>query len=206
MSAYLFDFDGTLVDSMPAFESAVIRSLNEVNVDYPENVIEIINPMDTAAKTAYFTSLGVPAEFPQILGRFLYEEYALKIPAKEGVIETLQELKRRGHSLSILTAGPHLTLDPSLKRLGIWELFDNVWSCDDIGADKSHPETFLKTAEMLGQPVEEVLFCDDSPVALYSAKTAGMRVCGVYDPSAAFFEKEMREFCDLYIHSFKELL
>ena len=112
MSAYLFDFDGTLVDSMPAFESAVIRSLNEVNVDYPENVIEIINPMDTAAKTAYFTSLGVPAEFPQILGRFLYEEYALKIPAKEGVIETLQELKRRGHSLSILTAGPISPLTP----------------------------------------------------------------------------------------------
>ena len=206
MTAYLFDFDGTLVDSMPAFESAVIRSLNEVNVDYPENVIEIINPMDTAAKTAYFTSLGVPAEFPQILGRFLYEEYALKIPAKEGVIETLQELKRRGHSLSILTAGPHLTLDPSLKRLGIWELFDNVWSCDDIGADKSHPETFHKVAALLGRPIDQVIFCDDSPRAMRSAKAAGMTVCGVYDESAAEYEAEMRKLCDRYIHSFTELL
>lgn len=206
MYAYLFDFDGTLVDSMPAFESVVLRTLREFDIAHPDNVIEIINPMDTAAKTAYFMSLGVPAAFPQALGQHLYEEYTQTVPAKADVIDTLQELKKRGHSLNILTAGPHLTLDPCLHRLGIWELFDNVWSCDDIGADKSYPETFLKVAERLEKPVSKVFFCDDSPKALRTAKAAGITVCGVYDASAAAYEAEMRELCDKYIHSFKELL
>lgn len=206
MYAYLFDFDGTLVDSMPAFEGVVLQTLREFSIPHPDNVIEIINPMDTAAKTAYFMGLGVPAEFPHALGRHLYEEYTRTVPAKADVIETLHELKNRGHSLNILTAGPHLTLDPCLHRLGIWELFDNVWSCDDIGADKSYPETFHKVAGKLGLPLDKVLFCDDSPKALRTAKAAGMTVCGVYDASAAAYEEEMRRLCDMYIHSFRELL
>lgn len=206
MSAYLFDFDGTLVDSMPAFASVVLRTLDEFNMSYPENVVEIINPMDTAAKTAYFLGLGVPAEFPNALGRHLYEEYTLTVPAKSDVTETLRELRRRGHSLHILTAGPHLTLDPCLKRLGLWELFDNIWSCDDIGADKSDPETFRKVAGLLSQPISEVIFLDDSPKATRTAKAAGMTVYGVYDDSSAAYEDEMRALCDKYIRSFRELL
>ena len=206
MAAYIFDFDGTLVDSMPAFSRAILRTLDDFAVEHPDNVVEIVTPLDTAGKIAYFTALGVPAGFQQALGKNLYTEYAQNIPAKESVIETLHELKARGHSLSILTAGPHLTLDPCLKRLGIWELFDNVWSCDDIGADKGCPETFFKVAALLSRPIGEVIFLDDSPKALRTAKAAGITACGVYDESAAAYEAEMRSFCDRYIYSFKELL
>ena len=206
MSFYLFDFDGTLVDSMPAFGRVILRTLDEFGVAYPDNVVEIVTPMDTAGKVAYFTRLGVPAEFQQALGKNLYMEYAQHIPAKESVIETLQTLKARGHSLSILTAGPHLTLDPCVKRLGLWELFDNVWSCDDFGTDKENPEIFRMAAERLNCAVEEIIIADDSPRALRTAKAAGTHVCGVYDESAAAYEAEMRELCDRYIYSFKELL
>jgi len=206
MTAYLFDFDGTLVDSMPAFERVILRTLDEFAVQHPDNIVEIITPMDTAGKVAYFTRLGVPANFQEALGRNLYREYAQIIPAKDGVIDTLKTLKGRGHSLSILTAGPHLTLDPCVKRLGLWELFDNVWSCDDFGTDKENPEIFRMAAERLRCAVEEIIFADDSPRALRTAKAAGMRVCGVYDECAAAYEAEMRELCDMYIHSFKELL
>lgn len=206
MAAYIFDFDGTLVDSMPAFSRAILRTLDDFSVEHPDNVVEVITPMDTAGKIAYFTKLGVPADFQQALGKNLYTEYAQNIPAKESVIETLRELKSRGHSLSILTAGPHLTLDPCVKRLGLWELFDNVWSCDDFGTDKGNPEIFRMTAERLHCPMEDILFLDDSPKALRTAKAAGITACGVYDESAAAYETEMRELCDMYIHSFKELL
>jgi len=206
VGTYIFDFDGTLVDSMPAFGRVILRTLDEFGVVYPDNVVEIVTPMDTVGKVAYFTRLGVPAEFQQALGKNLYMEYAQHIPAKESVTETLRTLKVRGHSLSILTAGPHLTLDPCVKRLGLWELFDNVWSCDDFGTDKENPEIFRMAAERLRCAVEEIIFADDSPRALRTAKAAGTHVCGVYDESAAAYEAEMRELCDRYIHSFKELL
>ena len=45
--------------------------------------------------------------------------------AKDGVVETVKELKKRGYGLNVLTASPHLTLDPCLKRIGIFDCFDN---------------------------------------------------------------------------------
>ena len=54
------------------------------------------------------------------------KEYTENIPPKNKVKETLIELKRRGNGLNVLTASPHSVLDPCLKRLGIFDLFNNV--------------------------------------------------------------------------------
>ena len=42
MNTYLFDFDGTLVDSMPTFSGLMIRILNEHNIKYGDDIIKII--------------------------------------------------------------------------------------------------------------------------------------------------------------------
>lgn len=44
-SAYLFDFDGTLVDSMPSFISVMLRILDENGIDYEDDIIKIITPL-----------------------------------------------------------------------------------------------------------------------------------------------------------------
>ena len=58
----------------------------------------------------------------------------------------------------------------------------------------------------MGTTVENVLFLDDNPEADAAAKKAGMQVCGVYDPSSAEYEAQMKEMCDYYIHDLAELL
>ena len=47
---------------------------------------------------------------------------------------------------------------------------------------------------------------DDSLAACQGARSAGMRVVGVHDPFFNRNEAEMRDFCDVYIESFEELL
>ena len=42
---YLFDFDGTLVDSMPTFTALMLRILDEHNVEYDESIIKTITPL-----------------------------------------------------------------------------------------------------------------------------------------------------------------
>ena len=59
-------------------------------------------------------------------------EMVYAIPVKKNVISTLEKLKEAGCDLNILTASPHAMLDVCLKRLGIYDLFTNVWSCDDF--------------------------------------------------------------------------
>ena len=206
---YLFDFDGTLVDSMPTFKKVMLRILDENNISYGDDIVKIITPLGLKGTAEYFISLGLNKSVEEIgktMYEYFYHEYAYTIPAKEKVIDTLKELKAQGHSLNVLTASPHLTLDACLKRLDMFDLFDNVWSCDDFNTSKSNPEIYTAVAKKLNVSVEEVLFLDDNYNADKTAKTAGMKVCGVFDESSSAYEKEMRELCDFYAKDFREIL
>lgn len=125
---------------------------------------------------------------------------------KENVISTRQILKQRGAKLNILTASPHITLDPCLKRLGMYDLFDNIWSCDDFSTTKADPEIYRQVAKRLGERVEDILFLDDNLNADRTAKSAGMQVCGVYDDSSREYVQKMQAENDYYIFEFSELL
>ncbi len=208
-STYLFDFDGTLVDSMPSFISVMLRILDENNVKYGDDIVKVITPLGYAGTAEHFRKMGVPMsteDMTKLMNEYVYDEYAYKIGAKENVISTLKELRKNGSSLNILTASPHKVLDVCLKRLEIYGLFDNVWSCDDFSTTKANPEIYVRAAEKMGKPVEEVLFLDDNYNADKTAKTAGMKVCGVFDESSADYVFEMKSVTDYYIYDFKELL
>lgn len=209
MQTYLFDFDGTLVDSMPIYASIMKGILDEHQIAYGEDLIKIITPLGYHDTAVYFKQLGVPLEKDEILQRMgerMLDAYTFRVPAKNHVPEVLKNLKQRGCSLNVLTASPHLTMDPCLKRLGLFDLFDHVWSCEDFGLNKANPEIYHEAAAKLGVPEEKVLFLDDNPNADRAAREAGMKVCGVYDDFAAEFEQEMRKDNHYFINDFSELL
>lgn len=208
MNTFLFDFDGTLVDSMPTYVSAMLRILDENNIHYEQDIVKIITPLGLLGTADYFISLGLDLPKDSILElmrKYMLEEYLYSIPAKENVAEVLKALKGRGCSLNVLTASPHVTLDGCLKRLGLFDLFDNVWSCDDFATTKADPEIYIKAAKRLGKPVDEVLFLDDNLNADKTAKQAGMKVCGVYDPSSDEYTEQIKAVCDYYIYNFSEI-
>ena len=207
---YLFDFDGTLVDSMPTYVSAMLRILDENNINYGNDIVKIITPLGLNGTAEYFLNtlgLQMPKDrLMRLMGEYMLDGYLYHIPAKKNVISTLQVLKEKGASLNVLTASPHLTLDPCLKRLGLYDLFDNVWSCDDFATTKADPNIYKMAAERLHTTVEQVLFLDDNLNADITAKTAGVQVCGVYDDSSAEYVEQMKAETDYYIYDFSELL
>ena len=207
---FLFDFDGTLVDSMPTFVSAMLRILDENGISYDSDLIKIITPLGLNGTAQYYIEhMGVKMSKEQLMGvmkEYMLEAYFHTIPAKANVPEVLRALKERGASLNVLTASPHITLDACLKRLGLWELFDNIWSCDDFNTTKADPEIYVRAAEKMNTAVENVLFLDDNLNADQTAKSAGMKVCGVYDESSRDYVAQMKELNDYYIFDFQELL
>lgn len=208
MKTYLFDFDGTLVDSMPSYCRAMLQILDENGIEYGPDLIKIITPLGMNGTAEYYLRLGVPQTKESIMrrmGELMLDAYHYHIPAKENVIPVLQNLKEEGASLNVLTASPHITLDACLKRLGIFDLFDNVWSCDDFGTTKADPEIYKMAAERLGQPIGSILFLDDNLNADKTAKAARMPVCGVYDASSAEYAEEMKTVNDFYIDDFSQL-
>lgn len=208
--SYLFDFDGTLVDSMPVFASSMLRILDENNISYGADLVKIITPLGAHGTVQYFRNhLGLKMseeQMMQVMGSYLMDAYCYTIPAKNHVIPVLKELKRRGASLNILTASPHITLDACLKRLEIWDLFDNIWSCDDFNTTKADPDIYVQAAGRMHTTVDKVLFLDDNLKADQTAKSAGMLTCGVYDDSSAAYVEEMKAANNFYIYDFMELL
>ena len=208
-TTYLFDFDGTLVDSMPTFVSAMLHLLDDAGISYGEDIVKIITPLGYGGTARYFRSLGldVPEEvLVTEMKKFALDAYLHTIPAKEGVIETLRELHRRGDRLNILTASPHIALDACLERLGILPLFDHVWSSEDFATTKDDPAIYRMAAERMGAEVGEIVFVDDNLLAVKTAKEAGMRAFGIYDATSEELRPEIEAVADRYLLTLRELL
>ena len=207
--SYLFDFDGTLVDSMPTFISAMLRILDENHISYEDNIIKTITPLGLNGTAEYFINelgLNMPKDrLMRLMGEYMLHGYRYTIPAKPNVISVLKTLKEQGASLNVLTASPHITLDACLKRLEMWDLFDNIWSCDDFGTTKADPQIYAMAAARMGTIVDKVLFLDDNLHADTVAKSANMLVCGVYDDSSKDCAEAIKAVTDYYIYDFSEL-
>lgn len=209
MSTYLFDFDGTLVDSMPTFISVMLRILDENKIAYGEDIVKIITPLGYKGTAEYYKILGVALsvdEMIQKMQEYAQKEYAENIQAKENVIDVLKVMRNRGDRLNVLTASPHIMLDCCLKRLGIFELFDNVWSCDDFHTTKANPEIYKQVAIRIGEKPQNIIFLDDNLNALKTAKSADMKIYGVYDNSSKEYTEEIIKISDKFIFDFTSLL
>ena len=209
MATYLFDFDGTLVDSMPTFVGAFFTLMEKHGIPHDGNTVKTITPLGYRGTAKYLISLGMPMSEEEILAdvnAFATDAYHHKIVCKAHVKETLEALRARGDDLHVLTASPHSVLDACLARNGIYELFTNVWSCNDFGTNKADPEIYRMAAEKLGRDVSEVIFLDDNYNADKTAKEAGMKVIGVYDESSKDYVDEIKSVTDGYIYNFSELL
>ena len=200
---YIFDFDGTLVDSMPTWGGKMLHVLDKNGVSYPEDIVRTLTPLGDLGSARYFQehfhlNKGVD-ELLAEMDEFALPAYRDAIQAKPGVREALEALRAGGHSLSVLTASPHRMLDPCLERLGLHALFDNVWSCDDFGLTKAQVEIYAQAAARLGRPVSECVFLDDNLGALRTAKQAGMRVIGVQDDSSRPDEAAIRALVSQFV-------
>ena len=206
---YIFDFDGTLVDSMPCWSQKMINILEKNSIEYPEDIIKIITPLGDIGTARYFKEvLKVDLSIEDMIAQM--DEYALpkyrdSIVLKDGVADYLKMLKSNKCSLNVLTASPHKMLDPCLKRNGIYDLFDNVWSCDDFGTTKSDVNIYKSAVKLIGAKVSETVFFDDNIGAVETASKAGLYTVGVFDKSGRDFANQLKEISDVYIETFSGL-
>ena len=193
---------------MPTFVSVMLRILDERGIKYGDDIVKIITPLGYAGTAEYFRTLGAresASELIEIMNSYARQEYENNIPAKAGVIETLGKMSEEGNSLNVLTASPHVALDPCLKRLGIWELFDNVWSCEDFSTTKADPEIYKMAARKMSVDIGDVIFVDDNINAVKTAKAAGAVSVGIFDESGAEYMDEFKAVASGYVMDLPEL-
>ena len=206
---YVFDLDGTLVNSMPRYEAGMLSILDEAGIAYGDDLIKIITPLGyTKTAEYYINELGLDDSVASIVSKMenkLVYEYSNNIFLKPGVNEYVRRLHAEGARLFVLTASPHIVTDVCLKHNGIYDLFETVWSVEDFGLSKSGTELFYEVARRIGCERDEINYFDDSLIALKNAKKSDYITYAVYDRHEPDEIERMKNEYDIFVGSFEEL-
>lgn len=210
MKNIIFDVDGVLIDSMSIWEnSANLYLLERHGIDAPPEVDKDCATMSLLEAGAYMKEL-----YPQItlsareladgVAEFIREKY-WKVREKPGMAETIRKLAAEGYSMYLATASEEENVRGALCNLGVWEYFEDIYTCTEIGFSKNYTEYFEEVARRIGVPCRELVMVEDSLHSMVTAKKAGLMVVGVYEESSAAFQDKIREVCDGYLMGLCEL-
>ncbi len=181
----ILDMDGTLLDTMGAWETAPLDLLRERGVDCTEQMASAFHGLGFEAAAEYISRTYLPScrseelmeEIVDRLCRFYREEAR----PKPGAEDLLRRLAERGIPMALLTANRRDLAQAALERLGWMEYFRFIASAREYGMRKSDPELFRLVAERLGTPPERCVAVEDSLAPARAAAAAGMRVMAVLD-------------------------
>ena len=180
MDAIVFDWDGTLVDSLPAIYAANLRVLEEYGIAFDEERYRAAYLPDWRVM---YRRLGLPEEHVEAAGERWLDLYSGTDSAAllPGVSEALQRLSDAGFVMGLVTAGDSVVVKRQLERFGIGHhLPVRVFGDDDVPA-KPHPDPLLLALRQLdrAERVRTARYVGDAPDDMRMARTAGAIGVGI---------------------------
>jgi len=206
----IFDFDGTLLDSMIIWVHFEIEYLRSLGAEAKPGLAEVLRSLSSVEEAIYFQKeYGITKSVEEIVaGRnsLIGEKYRNSIPLKPGVMEVLELLQSCGIKMCIATATERELIGPAIERLDLLKYISRVFTCEEVGQSKSSPDIFIQAAEYMGTDVSETLVVEDALYAIKTAKKAGFIVAGLYDKSSEDCMEEIKSLSDYYWMNFKEMI
>lgn len=206
---YIFDLDGTIIDSNGVWEKIDRIVLERNHVYLPASELRRAASMSYEEVLELFISKGLTYTLDQLKNEFdelAVKEYRYNIFLKDGVKEYLSRLKNSGKKIALATASPKRLYEPVLRNNHIYNMFDAFVTTDEVGAEKDFPDIYLTAAERLGVFPDRCVVFEDVLKGIVSASNAGMYTVAVYDKYSSGDVITLRSMADRFIMSFDELV
>ncbi len=181
IKAVIFDFDGTLADTLPvcflAFES-VFRKFDNREVS-SEEIIAMFGPSETGIIRDNLKN-GNYDEAIELYYEIYRDRHEAMVQNNEEISTLLRQLKTNGYKLGIVTGKARRSLNISLDCLGLDNIFDVIITGDDVEFPKPHPEGINKALELLSVSPNDAVFLGDSDADIIAGKQANIHTIGVH--------------------------
>ncbi len=207
----IFDMDGTLLDSMPVWKRLTQGYLAQFGLHITDQDYAATEGFSQPQVAQYFADRypNLPVDAQGIMDgmdELITARYEAIAKPKDGVLEFLEGLRRRGIKMAIATLTARRHAEKALRDRGMLDYFEFMLTIEDIGVSKREPDIYLQSAARMGLMPDACIVFEDAPYACTTAKRAGFRVCGMVEPAYAAGEEELRAASDFVIeHSFDEL-
>ncbi|QIR13345.1 hexitol phosphatase HxpB [Shewanella aestuarii] len=187
IKAIIFDMDGVLIDSEPAWQQAEIKVFNKLGLN--------LCLADTLQTTGYRIDQVVQYWYQRspwinydnhATSQAIVQEVVAQIhqqgAAMNGVIESLAFCSQQGLKIGLATSSSSLIIDAVLTKLSIGHYFDAICSAEHLTLGKPHPEVYLNCAAKLQVKAENCLAIEDSFTGLIAARAANMQTVAIPAP------------------------
>lgn len=195
--AILFDFDGTLVDSINVYKNIFLKLLKKYNIIIDEKRLisyfgihpkNIFSKILSEHKNLRNYSLELYNEFEELINK---ESFYNQISLFPKTINTLSFLKFHDYELGIVSGSPTPVIETFLIKNKIKHFFKAVIGADKFSKDKPDPEGLLLAKKIIGDN-KEYFYVGDWYVDALAAKNANMKFIAVL--TGIFTKKEAQKY------------
>ena len=195
---FIFDMDGTLVDSERLAIQALIELVPNIGVDQ-ETLLHAyrgvkLNVMFADVNAKY--QAGLPDNFEPTFRAhcaILFERELQAFPGTHSMLAQLNSTK------CIASSGPLVKIKNSLRITGLAPFFeDNLFSAYQINTWKPDPALFLHAAKVMNYPPDRCIVIEDSEVGIEAAEAAGMRAFHFTNEPIKSIDKNYQPFASMH--------
>lgn len=185
LKAFIFDLDGTLIDSLADIAESINRMLD--GRGYPRCEQEVFKQMVGDGMEKLVERALPEAVRSDELIKICVEEYRANYDQLwnagthpyEGIVEMLAEMKSRGLKLGVISNKAHRFTVPMTEHFFGKGCFDHILGQRNEVPRKPAPDGAHEMAAFLGLKTDEMAYVGDSGIDMAFAKSSGMRAVGV---------------------------
>ena len=205
--AFLFDLDGTLVDSMWIWHQIDVEYLGRFGLELPRDLQSCIEGMSFSETAQYFKErFSIPDPLEQMKAdwnRMAWDKYLREVPLKPGAGEFLAYHHTRGIKMGIASSNSRELVEAVIGVHGLSEFFETIVTGCDVARGKPSPDIYLEAAARLETDPAHCLVFEDIVPGILAGRSAGMKVIAMEDAYSRYQEKEKRKLADLYITEYQ---
>ena len=206
----IFDCDGTLLDTMPAWNELEARFAHLAGVKLNDEQLEELRaaPIEECARL-FHDRYGLgdsPEAVLDMMDEALLGYYQTKARALPGVKALLEQAQSLGIPCTVVTSSPVRYVAAGLKNAGINKCFERVITTDSVGLSKQDVRIWQLALDVMGSTAENTWGFDDSVYAIKVMNEAGINTVGAYDCDETGTYDQLAAAADIAVHSLEELL